>query len=67
MNACSSSTRVFCLKHGLTLIEGAPRGTYRWLGVLSIDLAQNQPGLGPNRLDLTQTGTYRPIYGFGLI
>jgi hypothetical protein len=40
MNACSSSTRVFCLKNGLTLIEGVPSGTYRWQGILSIDLAQ---------------------------
>jgi hypothetical protein len=31
----------FYLKHGLTLIERAPRGTYRCPGVLSVDLAQN--------------------------
>jgi hypothetical protein len=47
MKAYSSSTKYLQSKRGLTLIEGAPRGIYRWSGVLSIDLAQNQPGLGP--------------------
>jgi hypothetical protein len=45
---------------------GAP-GVLKEVGVLGTNLAQNQPGLGPNRLGSTQTGTYRPIHGFGLI